>query len=36
MIKYIIAVVIIAIVAYSGWVYYGKDVPEVTTVIQEE
>jgi|TARA_R110000868_G_scaffold395362_1_gene667008 predicted negative regulator of RcsB-dependent stress response len=36
MIKYIIAVAIIAIVAYSGWVYYGKDVSEVTTVIQEE
>ena len=26
MIKYIIAVAIIAIVAYSGWVYYSKDV----------
>jgi|TARA_R110001583_G_scaffold76838_1_gene209864 predicted negative regulator of RcsB-dependent stress response len=34
--KYIIAAVIIGIVAYSGWVYYGEDVPEVTTVIQEE
>jgi|TARA_R110001592_G_scaffold138930_1_gene358539 predicted negative regulator of RcsB-dependent stress response len=36
MIKYIIAVAIIVIVAYSGWVYYSKDVPEVTTIIQEE